>query len=154
MLTVIPNWYDRDYHTQEIITAALTAADPQHSVQRFLKRDGDVLRVGEMSYLLPDFRRVVILGFGKASTAMAEAAQTVLGDWLSGGLVVTKYGHSRSLERIEVVEAGHPLPDEEAVRGAMGLLRYVGTTTPDDLIIALVSGDLLYLRYPSMVFHL
>lgn len=140
MLTVIPNWYDRDSHTQEIITAALTAADPQHSVQRFLKRDGDVLRVGEMSYLLPDFRRVVILGFGKASTAMAEAAQTVLGDWLSGGLVVTKYGHSRSLERIEVVEAGHPLPDEEAVRGAMGLLRYVGTTTPDDLIIALVSG--------------
>lgn len=81
----------------------------------------------------------MVVAFGKAAAAMARAVEQHWDGPLSG-LAVTRYGHGLACERIEVVEASHPLPDEAGVRGARRMLELVSGLTADDLVLALVSG--------------
>ena len=133
-------WDERAKNTQELVDASLEASSPQNAVRRHMIREGDWLRVGDCTYHLPDFKRVLIIGFGKAAAAMAQAAEGLLGNGLTGGLVGTHYGHALPLQDIEIVEAGHPLPDENGVVGAERMLEFVGPPLDSDLIIALISG--------------
>jgi len=79
--------------------------------------------------------RLVVVGFGKASAAMAQALEPLVADTLSSGLVITKYGHGVPLQRIEVVEAGHPLLDENGLQGTRKLLHLVESLTENDVVI-------------------
>lgn len=83
--------------------------------------------------------RTVVLGAGKASAAMARAMES---RWKAPleGLVVTRYGHGLPCERIEVVEAGHPLPDSEGLVAAHRLLELAESLGEDDLALVLLSG--------------
>ncbi len=135
-----PRWEERADHTRTVIAAALEAVAPQRAVLRHLSREGEWLRAGARDYHLPDFRRVLLLGFGKAAVAMAQAADTVLGERLTGGTIVTNHGHRVNLRNVEIVEAGHPLPDDSSIAGAERILASVGTPGEDDLIIVLISG--------------
>jgi glycerate 2-kinase len=81
----------------------------------------------------------VVVGAGKASAAMARAFEA---DW-SGpleGLVITRYGHAVPCSRIEVVEAGHPVPDEAGERAARRILTLAHDLGPDDQLVFLASG--------------
>jgi len=83
--------------------------------------------------------RTVVIGAGKASAAMARALE----DHWSGpleGLVITRYGHAVPCQRIEIVEAAHPVPDEAGLRATARILELVSGLTADDLVIALISG--------------
>ena len=72
---------------------------------------------------------------------MARAAADVLGPELSGGTVVTKYGHAMGpIEGLEIFEAGHPLPDENTLRGTEALLAHLQGLGADDTVLFLVSG--------------
>ena len=87
--------------------------------------------------------RTIVIGAGKASAAMAEALEASwadLGDLPLEGLVVTRYGYARPCERIKIVEAAHPLPDEAGLRAAEGIAQIVTGLSADDLVIALISG--------------
>ena len=89
---------------------------------------------------LDGFSRILVLGAGKASARMAMALEDILGARISGGLVSVKYGHGEPLKRIEVVEAGHPVPDangEEAARRITGLAESADERT---LVLNVVSG--------------
>src|ERR1700751_198124 len=83
--------------------------------------------------------RPAVVGAGKASAAMAKAVEDA---WPAplGGLVVTRYGHAVPCERIEIVEAAHPVPDESGHRAAARILEMVKGLGPDDLVLALISG--------------
>ncbi len=83
--------------------------------------------------------RTVVLGAGKAAAAMAKAVED---HWPGpiGGLVVTRYGHRVPTERIEVVEAAHPVPDLAGRKAAERLLDMAGQLGPDDLALCLISG--------------
>src|SRR5829696_5601219 len=83
--------------------------------------------------------RVVVVGAGKASAAMAKAVEDHWTGPLSG-LVVTRYGHAVPCERIEIVEAAHPVPDAAGVVAAERMLRLVEGLAADDLVLCLVSG--------------
>jgi glycerate 2-kinase len=90
----------------------------------------------------PPAGRTVVVGAGKASAAMAavlEAHWPGPADKLSG-LVVTRYGFARPTERIEVVEAAHPVPDASGLDAARHILEAVSGLGADDLVIALISG--------------
>ena len=63
-----------------------------------------------------------MLGAGKASARMAEACEGILGARIDSGLVITKYGHACPLSRVQVLEAGHPLPDAAGLRGAKAMI--------------------------------
>src|SRR5690606_18984603 len=86
-------------------------------------------------------RRVFVAGAGKAAAAMAAALDAA---WPSEasleGLVVTRYGHAQDAGRIEVVEAGHPMPDEAGMAAARRMLAAAGELGADDLLVVLLSG--------------
>lgn len=83
--------------------------------------------------------RLVVIGAGKASAAMAQAVEQHWPGPLTG-LVVTRYGYGAPCERIEIVEAAHPVPDEAGLRAAQRLLAFVSGLTADDVVLCLISG--------------
>ncbi|MFP6756075.1 MAG: glycerate kinase [Alphaproteobacteria bacterium] len=93
---------------------------------------------------LPPCGRTVVVGAGKAAAAMASAVEQAWAnqndqDALTG-LVITRYGHAVRTERIEVVEAAHPVPDQAGLDAARRIRDLVRTLGPDDLMLCLVSG--------------
>src|SRR5262245_3305623 len=95
--------------------AALEAADPSVFTANALHLSGSTLTAGGREFQIHG--RVVVIGVGKAAARMAQIVERILGDRISGGVVTTKYGHALPLQRINVIEAGHPVPDEMGVRG-------------------------------------
>jgi glycerate 2-kinase len=83
--------------------------------------------------------RVIAVGAGKASAAMAKALENHWDGPLTG-LVVTRYGHAVPCDRIEIIEAAHPVPDARGREAARRILEMVQGLGPDDLVIALISG--------------
>ena len=114
---------------QQIITAALAACLPNEAVRRALSahtvRDG----------------RVFLVAVGKAAWQMAACAADILGQKLHRGIVITKYGHSKGeIARCRIVEAGHPVPDENSYAGTKLVMEMVEDLERDDEVIFLVSG--------------
>jgi hydroxypyruvate reductase len=108
--------------------AAVASAQPALCLPPFLPDPGEVRG------------RLVVIGAGKASAAMAQAVERA---WRGGpltGLVVTRYGYAVPTERIEIVEAAHPVPDAAGLAAAERLLRFVCGLSADDVVLALISG--------------
>jgi glycerate 2-kinase len=143
-----------------ILAAALDAVDPAAAVRRFLHRDGNLLHAGEQVYDLAKYERVFLVGVGKAGTPMARAAAEVLGDRITGGVVVVKEGHSDSStghpvsgRPWSVIESAHPIPDARSVEGAQRVADLLAQTTERDLVVAVISGGgsaLLTLPAPGL----
>lgn len=96
--------------------------------------------------------RLVVIGAGKASAAMARAVEAHWPGALSG-LVVTRHGHGVPCERIEIVEAAHPVPDAAGETAGRRMLQLVQELTADDLVLCLISGggsSLLPLALPGL----
>jgi glycerate 2-kinase len=110
---------------RDLFDAALRAVDPLQVLPHYLP--------------LRPRGRTVVVGAGKASARMALALERAWDGPLTG-LVVTRYGHSEPCQRIEVVEAGHPVPDACGQAAATRILQFVDGLTADDLVIALISG--------------
>src|SRR4051794_23110780 len=103
----------------KVLKAALAAVEPGQAVRNALSVDGDVLVAGERRYVLSDFRRVLVVGAGKASAPMAAAIEEVLGDRLPiEGTVTVRYGHGASTRHVRIRESGHPMPDQAGVDAA------------------------------------
>ena len=87
----------------------------------------------------PPKGRLVVIGAGKASAAMARAVED---NWPGPleGLVVTRYGYGVPCKRIEIVEAAHPVPDAAGIEAAQRILKMVQGLSEDDLVLALISG--------------
>jgi len=83
--------------------------------------------------------RAIVVGAGKAAASMAKAVEDHWAGMISG-LVLTRYGHAVPCRNIEVLEAGHPVPDAAGQAGAKRMLDMVRGLSPDDLVLALISG--------------
>ena len=90
--------------------------------------------------VLPPHGRVLVVGAGKASGAMAAAAEGVLGERIVDGVVAVKDGHLAPTRRVRLLEAGHPVPDSRGATAARAIHDLARTTTPDDLLLVLISG--------------
>lgn len=103
---------------------AVAVADPMHMLARHLppRPKG----------------RLILLGAGKASARMAEAAVAHYGP--CEGVVITRYGHERPAQGVTIIQAAHPVPDAAGVKGTAQMLDHVQGLTADDLVIALISG--------------
>jgi hydroxypyruvate reductase len=120
--------------------AALAAGDVDPLLRAALQRDGRALRAGALRVDLDRTRRVIVLGCGKASAAMARVIEAILGDRLHGGFVVVKDGYRASTRVVEVAEAGHPVPDARGEAAAERMLALADGASADDLVIVLLSG--------------
>ena len=105
--------------------AAINAAQPSLCVPRHLPQ--------------PPSGRVVVIGAGKASAAMARAVEDHWRGELSG-VVVTRYGYTVPCQRIEIIEAAHPVPDAASLAASERLLKAVQDLRPEDLVLCLISG--------------
>jgi len=132
--------YTRRDHARAIFQAGLDAAHPGSAILRHLRVDGDTLWVGETSYNLTEIENIWVVGMGKASAAMAQPLVETLGHRINDGVILVKYGHSLFLPGIQVIEAGHPIPDEDGVEGVAEMVRLLERTGPRDLVFCLISG--------------
>jgi hydroxypyruvate reductase len=103
----------------------VAAADPLHIVARHLPQ--------------PPKGRIFVAAAGKAAAAMALAVETHCNHPVDG-IAITRYGHGLPTQKIRVVEAGHPVPDEAGQNAAKDMLAQVKRLGPDDLLLALLSG--------------
>lgn len=128
--------------TRELFDAAVAAVDVRAAVARSIRLDGDRLTItpAEYSCRLAAIGRVVVLAVGKAAAAMAAEAEAILGDRLSVGLALTKYGHGQATRAIPVREAAHPTPDAAGLAAAAELRALVSDLAADDLVLCLISG--------------
>jgi len=110
---------------QQMFAAAIDAAQPALCIPRYLPE--------------APRGRLVVIGAGKASAAMAQAVERHWPGQLIG-LVVTRYGYAVPCERIEIVEAAHPVPDTAGLQAARRIRELVGNLSPDDTVLCLISG--------------
>ncbi|MBU5635862.1 glycerate kinase [Geomonas sp. Red69] len=111
---------------QQMFEAAVRSALPEYCVPRHLPS--------------PPKGRLVVVGAGKASAAMARAFEDAWDGEISAGLVVTRYGYEVPCRRIEVMSASHPVPDQAGGAAAARMLELVRGLTCDDLVVCLISG--------------
>jgi glycerate-2-kinase len=118
-----------------IFKAAISAVDPYESVKPYIAK----IRT---SYKEGNFKKLILIGFGKASCPMAQAVEEELADVITDGIVITKYGHCRkhTLQAIAVQEAGHPVPDNNGLEGSAKLMDLVRSANGRALIVCLISG--------------
>src|SRR5881396_4346685 len=105
---------------RRMFDAAINAAQPTHCIPPHLP--------------LPPKGRMLVIGAGKASAAMANAVENNWPGELTG-LVVTRYGYGVPCRRIEIIEAAHPVPDEAGLAAAQRMLERVRGLSADDLVL-------------------
>ena len=126
---------------KQMLTAAISAADPSICLPSFLPS--------------PPTGKTIVLGAGKAGARMAE---TIEAQWKGpiSGLVIVPYGYRSSCKDIEIVEASHPIPDDNGYEAARRILALAGTAVADDLVLCLMSGGgsaLMSLPIAGLMLH-
>ncbi len=135
---------------QEIFQAGLEAVNPANAINKYLCLKDNQLTVGDVKYDLTKFGNIHVIGAGKASAAMAQAVEKLLGEKLNSGLINTKYDHGLPLRKIQLTESGHPVPDEAGFRGVQKIVELLEKTGEKDLVIFLISGGgSALLPYPA-----
>ena len=124
----------------EILEAGMQAADPYYNTASMIKITSDrKLHIGDPAFvplgspktdndiytLGTDIKRIFVFGAGKGIHRIAEAIEDALGDYLTGGLVILKYGDEHQLKRIKAVFGSHPVPDENCVEASRELVRII-----------------------------
>jgi glycerate 2-kinase len=123
------------------LEAALEAADPKDVVKSRIKLKGKLLRIDDSCFDLEKFRKIFVVGGGKASGSMAEAIERILSDYITGGAInIPRHSGKYGVERVLLQEASHPVPDEAGVKGAKHILNLVSQADEEDLVICLISG--------------
>ncbi|MEM2841657.1 MAG: glycerate kinase [Candidatus Bathyarchaeia archaeon] len=124
----------------KIIEYALESVNSYKATMRMVNIDDDTLFVDGTKYDLAKVNRIFVVGAGKATYPIARALEEILDDRLSGGLIIVKRGDGRRLNRIQVVEASHPLPDEAGFEGAKKIVKIVEGAQFRDLVFCAVTG--------------
>ena len=124
-----------------ILDATMKAADPYLAVRNAIEVEGNILRIfgGEFE----SRGKVYLLALGKAACAMSRAVADLLGERIKGGVIVTKYSYAENcpdIPNIRVIEAGHPLPDENSLLAGRLGLELAKKIGPDDILLVLISG--------------
>jgi glycerate 2-kinase len=128
-----------------IFLKAVSAVDPFQRLKEMIRIDKNNLLIrtevdSEKKFQLDAFKKIFLIGSGKASASMAQAIEKIFGDRITKGLIATKYGHGLPLKRTEIIEAGHPIPDQKGFEGARRIQSILKESGPEDLVIFLLSG--------------
>ncbi len=155
---IIKNWDQLTSHGNRpgreialsILEAGLQAADPYQNTQRLVRIEGHWLLVGghpEMDVSgfgdevidLRQVRHIYVIGAGKAVQRQAKALEDTLGDRLTAGAITAKKGEGSYLERIQVTEGAHPVPDEDSIAGARRIAEIARSAGEHDLVFSIFS---------------
>ncbi|MFB6299594.1 MAG: glycerate kinase [Halobacteriales archaeon] len=126
----------------EIADAAIAAVQPAQLVPQRLTHTGTQLRVGDTEYNLERIENLFVIGVGKGSLALVEAVIDELDTPIEDGIVVEKQGQGGAIETtaIEIMEAGHPVPNTDSLTAADRVQRVAERAGPDDLVLCCITG--------------
>ncbi len=124
----------------QIFEAAVAAVQPKRLMPAQLFIDQNRLHILDRHFFLHELPKIYIIGAGKASAAMAATAEAILGDFITAGMVVTKYGHVLPLQKIVCMEAAHPVPDEAGIEATKKTIQLLQQAGKNDIVICLISG--------------
>lgn len=124
----------------EIFNAAVAAVQPAPLLQQHLVVEKDNIYISK--YIIPrhSFNNIYVIGAGKAAAAMAVATEQILGEFITDGLVTTKYHHALPCNKIKVIEGAHPVPDENCVAAVEATIQLLKKVAAGDVVICLISG--------------
>ena len=137
------------------LEGALSAVDPKRIIQSRIILKHSRLKVQDREFDLNAFRKIFVVGGGKASGKMAEALEEILGNRISAGIVNIPYKETHTSNQVKTTEtpspssrigtiklqqASHPIPDEAGLEGTRGILELASQAGKDDLIFCLISG--------------
>jgi len=126
-------------HARAIFLHALTECSIPRAFTRQIRRDGDLLLIGDNSYELGGFERVLVVSIGKAGHTMAEALSNIVGSELNG-IVACPNEPPSQLPGFRYFTGGHPLPNEESLRAGDAVLELVRGGSARSLVLFLISG--------------
>lgn len=124
----------------EVIEHALTAANPYEATRKLVRLDTETLTVGHLSFDLRQHKRIFLVGAGKATYGIAKALEDLLGERITDGVVVCKYGQEGDLAYSRKYLAAHPIPDESGFAAAKEAMVLAEQTQPGDIVFACVTG--------------
>lgn len=137
-------WEAQKHHLTSIFDAAVRRVRPFEMLTSQLTLDGSILSVTteavHETVNLDQFDEIVVIGAGKAGAPMARAVESVLGPRITGGVVSVKAGHVEELEHVQLIEAGHPVPNEQSVLAGRRITDLARAGTERTLFIAVISG--------------
>lgn len=125
---------------RKMIDAALNAVDPYNLIKEQIKQDGSKLEINGDVLDLNHFENIYLVGAGKGCAPMAAAMEALLGDRLKAGVITVKYEHGQPLKKTKITEAGHPIPDENSLRGTREILHLLDHAENNDLVFVLITG--------------
>jgi len=125
---------------EQIFISGVKSVTPEKLISRSMSVKGSVLKICDLSFSLDVIRNIFVIGAGKASAAMGHYVENILGNRITEGHIVVKYGYSCKLKRIKVTEAGHPVPDLNGIMATQEILRIARHASENDLVICLISG--------------
>lgn len=136
---------------EKIFMAGIHSVLPSVLIPGSVRLEGDSLSFTGFKLSLGDFDNIYVIGAGKASGLMASEIEKILGNRVTGGFVVVKYGYSCKLNKIKISEAGHPVPDTNSFKSTETILKIAGAAGDGDLVICLISGggSALLADYPA-----
>jgi len=124
----------------DIFNHGLKAVDPKECIHRYCKIEDRYLNINGQIFNLDEFDSILVIGAGKAAASMAVAVEDLLGDQITQGLVIVKYDHLELLEYISIIEAAHPVPDQNSVQGSTKILELAQAADERTLVLCLISG--------------
>jgi glycerate 2-kinase len=131
---------ERRSHALSIVEAGIDAVLPENVIRHTVKVEGDRLSVMGRTFDLSQYRHIFVGGGGKASGQMAREMEQLLDGRITAGIVIDRYGKKAETKTIKVLQAGHPLPDENSVRGMRSIYDMLKAAGKGDLVIFLISG--------------
>lgn len=123
-----------------IFRAGVEAVQPGHFIPQYIQVREEGFQIGHLLLDKAANYKLYLAAVGKAASAMALEAENILGEQIHEGLVVTKHGHALPLRHCHLIEAGHPVPDENSLAGANALSAMFKAATSQDVILLLISG--------------
>jgi len=126
---------------QKILDSALKAVDPYHLIFEQLKQENNKLFFqSDYELDLNRFKNIYLLGIGKGVAHMAQAMTEMLQDKLVSGEIIVKYEHGQQIDKINVHEAAHPIPDKNTLKATYKVLKKFKNLNEDDLVFVLLTG--------------
>ena len=127
-------------HALEIFKEALDAANPRKCVLEHINLKGDALNIEGKEYDLTKYKSIFVVAFGKAAPSMGNAIEEVLGERITGGIVVSNTRPHFVFSKMKFYLSSHPIPDERSINAAREVMRLLEHAGEKDLVIFLISG--------------
>src|SRR5690348_1010994 len=124
---------NRSQDALHIFNAAIASVQPAYLLPQYLAIDNNNILIGNQVIPIRSFKNIYVIGAGKAAAAMAVATENSIGEYITAGVVVTKYNHALPCKKIEVREGAHPVPDENGVHAVKATLQLLKKVTANDI---------------------